>query len=398
MDTTDRRDVIIENLREQQRALGRVLRAVARSEGLRPVFEAVVDEANRICDGDYSALYVAEGGLFRVSVYGGAGSEAQLEYELSHPHTRDRTTLVGRVALTREAVHIPDALADPEYSWEGQSIAGYRSLVGVPVLVDDDLFGVIGIVRTTPTAFTDDQIQFLRAFADQAAIAIVNARLLAAVERQRTELSRFVSPQVTELLSTEDGERLLSGHRAYISVFFCDLRGFTSFVETAAPEELIELLGEYHAVIGEFVAIHEGTLEHFAGDGVMVFFNDPAPVDQHELRAIAMALGLQQRFEELAAQWRKRGTELGLGVGIAAGYATLGRVGFEGRYDYGALGPVTNLASRLSSKAAAGQILISQRVYAAVDDTIDAEPVGEIELKGFRDPVAAYEVRGLRSS
>jgi class 3 adenylate cyclase/putative methionine-R-sulfoxide reductase with GAF domain len=398
MDTTDRRDLIIENLREQQRALGRVLRAVARSEGLRPVFEAVVEEANRICDGDYSALYVAEGGLFRVSVYGGAGSEAQLEYELAHPHTPDRTTLVGRVALTREAVHIPDALADPEYSWEGQRIAGYRSLVGVPVLVDDDLFGVIGIVRTTPAAFTDDQIQFLRAFADQAAIAIVNARLLAAVERQRTELSRFVSPQVTELLSTEGGERLLSGHRAYISVFFCDLRGFTSFVETAAPEELIELLGEYHAVIGEFVATHEGTLEHFAGDGVMVFFNDPAPVDQHELRAIAMGLGLQQRFEKLASQWRKRGTELGLGVGIAAGYATLGRVGFEGRYDYGALGPVTNLASRLSSKAAAGQILISQRVYAAVDDTIDAEPVGEIELKGFRDPVTAYEVRALRSS
>jgi len=181
--TIDSRDVIIENLREQQRALGRVLRAVARSEGVRPVFEAIVEEANRICDGDYSALYVAEGGLFRVSVYSGAGSEAQLEYELTHPHTRDRTTLVGRVALTREPVHIPDALADADYSWEGQRIAGYRSLVGVPVLVDDDLFGVIGTVRTTPAPFTDDQIQFLRAFADQAAIAIVNARLLAAGAR-----------------------------------------------------------------------------------------------------------------------------------------------------------------------------------------------------------------------
>jgi class 3 adenylate cyclase len=396
-DTIDSGDLIIENLREQQRALGRVLRAVARSEGLRPVFEAVVEEANRLCDGDYSALYVAESGLFRVSVYGGAGSKEQFEYELTHPHTCDRTTLVGRVALTREAVHIPDALADPDYSWEGQSIAGYRSLVGVPVLVDDELFGVIGIVRRAATPFSDDQIQVLRAFADQVAIAIVNARLLAAVERQRTELSRFVSPQVAELLSTADGERLLTGHRAYVSVFFCDLRDFTSFAETAAPEELIELLGEYHAVVGELVATYEGTLEHFAGDGVMVFFNDPAPVDQHELRAITMALALQERFEEIAALWRKRGTSLGLGIGIAAGYATLGRIGFEGRYDYGALGPVTNLASRLSSKADAGQILISQRVYAAVDETIDAEPVGEIGLKGFRDPVGAYEVRGLRS-
>jgi class 3 adenylate cyclase len=398
MDTIDNRDLVIQNLREQQRALGRVLRAVARSEGLGPVFEAVVEEANRICDGDYSALYVSEGGLLRVSVYGGTGSEAQFEYELRHPHTRDRTTLVGRVALTREAVHIPDVLADPEYSWQGQSIAGYRSLLGVPVLVDDDLFGVIGIVRTTAAPFTDDQIQLLRAFAHQVTIAIVNARLLAAVERQRTELSRFVSPQVAELLSSDDGERLLTGHRAYISVFFCDLRGFTSFAETAAPEELIELLGEYHAVIGDLVATHEGTLEHFAGDGVMVFFNDPVPVDQHELRAITMALGLQERFAGRAAVWRKRGTELGLGIGIAAGYATLGRIGFEGRYDYGALGPVTNLASRLSARADAGQILVSQRAYAAVEDRIDAEPVGEIELKGFRQPVAAYEVRGLRSA
>lgn len=398
LDAVDNREGIIQNLREQQRALGRVLHAVARSEGLRPVFEAVVDEANRICDGDYSALYVAEGGLLRVSVYGGAGSEAQLEYELVHPHTPDRTTLVGRVALTREAVHIPDALADPEYSWEGQRLGGYRSLVGVPVLVEDDLFGVIGIVRITPAPFTDDQIKFLRAFADQAAIAIVNARLLDAVERQRTELSRFVSPQVAELLSSEDGERLLAGHRAYISVFVCDLRGFTSFVETAAPEELIELLREYHAVIGDLVATHEGTLEHFAGDGVMVFFNDPAPIHEHELRAIQMALGLQQRFEDLAAVWRKRGTELGLGIGIAAGYATLGRIGFAGRYDYGALGPVTNLASRLSTNANGGQILISQRVYAAVEDTVDAKPVGEIELKGFGRLLAAYEVRGLRAS
>jgi adenylate cyclase len=398
MDTVDSRDVIIESLREQQRALGRVLRAVARSEGLRPVFEAVVDEANRICDGDYSALYVAEGGLVRVSVYGGAGSEAQLEYERAHPHTFDRTTLVGRVALTREAVHIPDALADPEYSWEGQRLGGYRALVGVPVFVDDELFGVIGVVRTAPAPFTDDQIELLRAFADQAAIAIVNARLLDAVERQRTELSRFVSPQVAELLSSEDGERLLAGHRAYISVFFCDLRGFTSFVETAAPEELIELLRDYHAVIGDLVATHEGTLEHFAGDGVMVFFNDPAPIDEHELRAIRMALDLQRRFEALAAVWRKRGTELGLGIGIAGGYATLGRIGFEGRYDYGALGPVTNLASRLSTNAEAGQILISQRIYAAVEDTIEAEPVGEIELKGFGRSVASYEVRGLRAS
>jgi len=386
----------LEKARERELAVGDVLRAVARSEGLQPVFEEVVGAANRICDGGYSALYLADGELFRVSVFSG-GSQEQFQYELSHPHTRDARTLVGRVALTRESVHIPDALADPEYSWEGQKLAGYRSLVGVPILVEEDLIGVIGVVRTSPHPFTDEQIQLLRTFADQAAIAIVNARLLDAVERQRTELSRFVSPQVAELLANEGGERLLAGHRAYISVLFSDLRGFTAFVETAAPEELFALLREYHALIGELLATHEGTLEHFAGDGVMVFFNDPAPVVGHELQAIDMALTLQERFGELAIAWHKRGTELGLGIGIAAGYATLGRIGFEGRYDYGALGPVTNLASRLSTHARPGQVLISPHVFAAVEHDVQAEAIGEIELKGFGRPITTYAVSAVRS-
>jgi class 3 adenylate cyclase/putative methionine-R-sulfoxide reductase with GAF domain len=386
----------LENARARQDAVGDVLRAIARSEGLQPVFEAVVDAANRICEGDYSALYLAEGEVFRVSVFSG-GSQEQFEYERSHPHTRDRQTLVGRVALTREPVHIADAMADPEYSWEGQRLGGYRSLVGVPVLVDDDLIGVIGVVRRIPEPFTAEQISLLRTFADQAAIAIVNARLIDGVQRQRTELSRFVSPQVAELLSSEDGERLLAGHRAYISVLFSDIRGFTAFVETAAPEELFELLREYHAVIGQLLSRHEGTLEHFAGDGVMVFFNDPAPVAEHELQAIQMALALQERFDELATVWHKRGTELGLGIGIAAGYATLGRIGFEGRYDYGALGPVTNLASRLSTYARPGQVLISPHVFATVENHVDAQAIGEIELKGFVRPVTTYAVSASRS-
>jgi class 3 adenylate cyclase/putative methionine-R-sulfoxide reductase with GAF domain len=381
--------------RERERAVGDILRAIARAEGLSPVFKTVVDAANRMCDGAYSALYLGEGEVLRVSVFSG-GSQEQFEYERSHPHTHDRRTLVGRVALARDAVHIPDVLADPEYSWEGQRLGGYRSLVGVPILVNDVLIGVIGVVRTVPEPFSGDQIQLLRTFADQAAIAIVNARLLDAVERQRSELSRFVSPQVAELLSSEEGQQLLAGHRAYISVLFADLRGFTAFVETAAPEELFELLREYHALIGELLASHGGTLEHFAGDGVMVFFNDPAPIANHELRAIEMALSLQQRFGTVATAWDKRGMELGLGIGIAAGYATLGRIGFEGRYDYGALGPVTNLASRLSTYAGPGQVLISPHVFAAAENEVEAEPIGEIELKGFVRPVRTYAVSTRR--
>jgi adenylate cyclase len=269
-------------------------------------------------------------------------------------------------------------------------------MLGVPIMVEDDLIGVVVLVRREPKPFTDDHIALVQTFADQAAIALTNARLLDAVERQRTELSRFVSPQVSELLSSEHGKRLLAGHRAYISSFFSDLRGFTAFAETAAPEDLFDVLREYHAVLGELISAYHGTLEHFAGDGVMVFFNDPLPVDEHELQAIRLALAAQARFGELAAGWRKRGIELALGIGIEAGYATLGRIGFEGRFDYGALGPATNLAARLSTHASPGQTLIGQRVFAATEEAVETTPVGSLELKGFGRPVIAYEVRRLR--
>jgi class 3 adenylate cyclase len=384
----------VERLREQQRAVSDVLRTVARAEGLQPVLDEIVESATRLCAGENGRLWLFKDGLLHA--FANFGRAKEYEYDREHPHALDRTSLAGRAALARAPVHIPDVDLDAEYTYAGPR--PYRAALSLPILLEDELIGVIALVRMTPEPFSDDQIELVRTFADQAAIAIANARLLDAVERQRAELSRFVSPQVAELLSSEDGERLLAGHRAYITALFCDLRGFTAFVETAAPEELFELLREYHAVIGELIAAHEGTLEHFAGDGVMVFFNDPAPVPDHELQAIRLELALQGRFEGLAGVWRKRGTELGLGIGIAAGYATLGRIGFEGRYDYGALGPVTNLASRLSTRAEAGQTLISQRVFAAVEDAVDAQPVGEIELKGFGRPVAAYEVGALHAS
>jgi class 3 adenylate cyclase/putative methionine-R-sulfoxide reductase with GAF domain len=386
----------VEELREQQRAVGEVLRAIARFEGEQPVLDAVVAAANRLCNGVSAGLWLADGELFRVAAL--IATPEQAEYERAHPHVPEAHSLTGRVLATRRPVHIPDVLADPAYEWGSPRVAGYRAMVGVPIFADEQLIGVLAVTRPVPEPFTDDEIRLVTTFANQAAIAIANARLLDAVERQRTELARFVSPQVAELLSSEDGERLLAGHRAYISVLFCDLRGFTAFTETAAPEELFELLRAYHTLIGKLIAEHDATLEHFAGDGVMAFFNDPAPVPDHEAQAIRMALALQDQFEELAALWRKRGTELGLGIGIAAGYATLGRIGFDGRYDYGALGPVTNLASRLSTQAQAGQILISQRVLAAVEDHAEAQPVGELELKGFARPVSAYEVRALGAS
>jgi class 3 adenylate cyclase len=382
----------IDDLRAQQHAISGVLRAVARSVGLQPVLDEVLEACRRLCKADHGALWLLEDELLHYAAHN-AEPEA-VAYDREHPHALDRTTAAGRAGVTREPVHIPDILVDPEYVYPGPR--PYRTVLGVPIMVEDDLIGVVVVVRRDPEPFSDDHIALVETFADQAAIAITNARLFEAVERQRTELARFVSPQVAELVSSTDGEQLLAGHRAHISCLFSDLRGFTAFAETAAPEELFDVLRDYHGALGELIPQYEGTLEHFAGDGVMVFFNDPLPVANHELQAVRLALAAQERLADLAQAWRKRGTELGLGIGIEAGYATLGRIGFEDRYDYAAIGPVANVASRLSTQAAAGQILIGQRVFAAVEKTVETAPAGNLELKGFARPVAAYEVLGLR--
>jgi len=208
-------------------------------------------------------------------------------------------------------------------------------------------------------------------------------------------LRRFLSPQIAELVLSQ--EALLQPHRREISVVFCDLRGFTTFSETAEPEESLAVLRDYHQAVGASVFRHEGTLEHFAGDGVMVWFNDPVPQEDHALRAVRMAIAVRERMAEEFVKWEKRGHKLGFGAGIAMGHATLGRIGFEGRYDYGAVGNVTNLAQRLSAEAKPGQILVSQRVFAAIEAAVESDSVGELVLKGYSRPVPAYSVVALRA-
>jgi adenylate cyclase len=180
-------------------------------------------------------------------------------------------------------------------------------------------------------------------------------------------------------------------------VVFVDLRGFTGFTETAEPEEVMGVLREYHAELGRAILAYDGTIEHFAGDGAMILFNDPVPVENHELQAIRMALVMRDSVAVLARGWKRRGYGLGFGVGIAAGYATIGTIGFEGRLEYGAIGTVTNLAARLSGEAKDGQILISPRIFSKVEPHIEAEPVGELSLKGFHRPVSSHNVLGIRA-
>jgi class 3 adenylate cyclase len=210
-------------------------------------------------------------------------------------------------------------------------------------------------------------------------------------------LKRFFSPQLAELIVAGGADDPLKTHRRDVTVVFLDLRGFTAFAETAEPEEVMGVLRGYHAEMGKLILEHEGTLERFTGDGMMIFFNDPVPVENPGERAVRMALAMRDRVSMLIDQWRKLGYELDLGIGIAQGYATIGAIGFEGRWDYGAIGSVTNLAARLCGEAKPGQILISKRVLATTDELLKIEAAGELSLKGFHRPIPAYNVLGLKA-
>ena len=214
---------------------------------------------------------------------------------------------------------------------------------------------------------------------------------LAEIERMG-KLRRFLSPQIADLIVASGMEKQLQSHRREIAVLFCDLRGFTGFSETSDPEDVVMLLRDYHAAIGQIIIKYSATLEHFAGDGVMVFLNDPVPIDKPELQAVRMALEMRDAIGTLTEKWRRLGHDIGFGIGISHGFATLGTIGFEGRFDYAAIGTVSNIASRLCDEAKPGQILISPRVLMAVEDSMKVQPVGELTLKGIRRPMTAYNV------
>ncbi len=246
------------------------------------------------------------------------------------------------------------------------------------------------------------QEQAERIEADAARLAEWNESLRTQVAQQVAELDRvgqlkrFFSPQIADVIASSGSGDLMASHRREITVVFCDLRGFTPFAETAEHEDLMRVLGEYHEAVGPLIFRFEATLEHFAGDGLMAIFNDPVPCPDPAARAIRMAFAMRVAVDGLIERWRKRGYDLGLGVGIAVGYATLGQIGFEGRFHYGAIGTVLNLASRLCDAAEAGQILLTQRVYADVEDLAEVEPFGDLELKGFAKPVPTLNLLALK--
>jgi adenylate cyclase len=371
--------------------------SIARSRfDLDEVLQAVVEEAAQLCDADSANIAVRDGDAFRMRAFTGFSPEFE-ELVRSMVYVPDRESVVGRTLLESRVVHIEDVLADRELTTGTvldtvRQAGGIRTDLGVPIRSDGQLIGVIAAARNDVRPFSERELDLVQQFADQAAVAINLARLFETIERQRTELARY-APQVAELLSTDEGVQLLAGHRREITALFADMRGFTAFAEKADPEEVLGVLRQYHMTVGELAIANRGTVEHFAGDGLMVFFNDPTPIDDHQLAAVTTACAMRDQFATLSAAWRKRGYALGLGIGIATGYATVGRIGFEGRYDYGAIGTSVILASRLSSAAKAGQILISQRVMAAVEDSVETDEVPDLELKGFSSQITAFAVR-----
>jgi adenylate cyclase len=350
-----------------------------------------------------------EAGLFQSVATYGMSPELIAVFERI-PFKAGRDSVISRALLERRAVHIVDAQSDPDYSLPTtQKVRRGRSLLGVPLMREGNPVGVIAFAHYAVKPFTDKQIELVETFADQAVIAMENVRLLNELNKLNQQLQqrvaeqvseiermnrlrRFLSPQVADLIVASGTEKQLESHRREITALFCDLRGFTSFSESSEPEDVMSLLREYHTAIGEIIIKYSGTLEHYAGDGVMVFFNDPIPVPNAALQAVHAALDMRTAIGSLTEKWRRLGHEIGFGVGIAHGFATLGTIGFEGRFDYASIGTVSNVASRLCDEAKPGQILISPRVLMKVEGGVTVEPVGDFTLKGISRPIPVYNV------
>ena len=419
------------------KVLEEVGRAVASSLDLNAVLPTVAARALEITHADAVLIYGYDAAKHQFDLTEAIGIDRSAEGE--HLAIDKDSSVLGEAATTGEPIAIPDLDHASDHLLRDVAIAaGFHSVLIVPLVDQKGILGSLVVLRRSAGEFSPNLIGLMRTFAHQAVLAMRNARLFSEVDQKGRELAaahstvqqqagklqeqtdqlidwnksleervekqlgeierirrleRFLAPQVAQLIASGDGhEGLLDSHRREVTVVFCDLRGFTAFTESTEPEEAMAVLREYHAALGELIFRYEGTLDRYAGDGVMILFNAPIQFDDHTQRAVKMAVEMRDTIGALTQKWRNRGHSLGFGVGIALGYATLGQIGFEQRLEYAAIGSVTNLASRLCDEAKADQIVVSQRVYGMVEAVAEGASLGELHLKGFNHPVLAVEI------
>ncbi len=412
------------------KVLEEVGRAVASSLDLNAVLPTVAARAVEITHADAVLIFTYDAAKHRFNLTEAIGIDKSTD--------RARLAIdpdgsaLGEAATSGEPVAIPDLADAADHPLRDVAIAaGFHSVLVVPLVDQQGILGSLVVLRKSTGEFSKNLIGLMRTFAHQAVLAMRNARLFTEVDQKGRELAsahstvqqqadqllnwnrsleervekqlgeierirkleRFLAPQVAQLIASSDGhDSLLDSHRREVTVVFCDLRGFTAFTESTEPEEAMAVLREYHAALGELIFRYEGTLDRYAGDGVMILFNAPIEFADHTKRAVKMAVEMRDTIGLLTQKWRNRGHSLGFGVGIALGYATLGQIGFEQRLEYAAIGSVTNLASRLCDEAKANQIVVSRRVFGMVEPWVEGNSLEELNLKGFNHPVLAVEI------
>ncbi|MGJ4971250.1 MULTISPECIES: adenylate/guanylate cyclase domain-containing protein [unclassified Bradyrhizobium] len=417
------------------RVLEEVGRAVASSLDLNAVLPTVAARALEITKTDAVLIYSYEAAERRFRLVEAKG----VDRDGPHNVLDERTSLLSDSVRSGEPIAIAELENAPDHPLRDVAVAaGFHAVLFTPLVDQQGVLGALVVLRRSAGTFPPNLIGLMRTFANQAVLAMRNARLFTEVDQKGRELAlthatvqqqaeklteqteqlrewnksleervekqlaeierirrleRFLAPQVAQIIASSDGhDALLESHRREVTVVFCDLRGFTAFTETTEPEEAMNVLREYHAALGKLIFKYEGTLDRYAGDGVMILFNAPIPFEDHTTRAVKMALEMRDEIGQLTERWKNRGHSLGFGVGIALGYATLGQVGFEHRLEYAAIGSVTNLASRLCDEAKAGQVIVSRRVFGVVEQSVDARPIDDLHLKGFNHPVLAMEI------
>jgi class 3 adenylate cyclase/HAMP domain-containing protein len=412
------------------KVLEEVGRAVSSSLDLNAVLPTVAARALEITHADAVLIYGydADHRSFNLTEAIGIDKEA----EGGHRAIEADGSPLGDAAAKAEPIAIPNLDASAGHPLRDVAVeAGFHSVLVVPLVDQTGVLGSLVVLRKNAGEFSANLIGLMKTFAHQSVLAMRNARLFSEVDHKSRELEsanstvrkqaetlqdwnksleervetqlgeierirkleRFLAPQVAQLIASSDGhEGLLDSHRREVTVVFCDLRGFTAFTEQTEPEEAMNVLREYHAALGELIFKYEGTLDKYAGDGVMILFNAPIQFADHTVRAVKMAVEMRDSVGPLTERWRNRGHNLGFGIGIALGYATLGQIGFEHRLEYAAIGSVTNLASRLCDEAKANQIVVSRRVFGMVEALVEARPIDDLNLKGFNHPILAAEI------